>query len=580
MKRNLQIAPNVKQFLEFIGIVLWVLGLSGTDSFYSVYTLCALFGVFCLAGNRNGSPTTGKTNIFLIVCSCFFSVAVALANYKLFSQVVNLVNLPFVLLGGVCVSYNILRFLCDMIVKPESYIDEPARPKKAWLCFLIVFLATLTVNLLYLFFIAYPGHLTPDSITQVSQIMNGGYTNHHPFWHTMVIELFVKTGLAVFGDINAAIALYSVFVILLMAVSFAYAAVTLYQSGVSKVWLAICVGIYILAPYNIAFSVTVWKDIVFGLAAIVMTTATYRILHKMGRHTFWNYIILFVSAVGFCLWRTNGWLALVAAFVVFVISLGKSQIKMLALILAAIILSWFMRSPLLAIMNVPQPHFVESLSIPVQQIGRVISEGGELNEEQTEFLSKIMDIDEVKSIYLSHVSDPMKYEIIDKNDGFLEENKIEFFKVWLSIGLKHPTQYVKAWVDQTVGYWNGGYDYWVYLEYCETNDLGIHKTAYENPIKDAWFAYSGWFNSSAATQPLKSIGLHVWALATVFMACVAGRKKEWMLTVPIIAVVLTLFVATPVYSEFRYAYAVFTTVPFLWAATFGANNKNKTKRAK
>ena len=34
---------------------------------------------------------------------------------------------------------------------------------------------------------------------------------------------------------------------------------------------------------------------------------------------------------------------------------------------------------------------------------------------------------------------------------------------------------------------------------------------------------------------------------------------------PFLAVVLTLLVATPVYSEFRYAYAVFCGTPFLFA---------------
>ncbi len=576
MKRYLKITPKIQQTFQFVGMVLWLFGLIGTDSFYSVYILCALFGVFCLVKNQGSAPVSKKANIFLYFCSCFFAIAVALANYKLFFEIQNIVNLPFILLGGFCLAYNILRFLCARAKEPKN---EPDSPKKPWLFFLIVFCATTALNLLYLFFVAYPAHLSPDSLSQVSQIMSGEYTNHHPFWHTMVIEIFVKTGLALFGNINAAVALYSVFVIIFMAVSFAYAMTTLYQSGVSKGWLAVCLCIYILSPYNIVFSVTVWKDIVFGLAAIVMTTATYRIIRRMSRRIIWDYIVLFVSAMGFCLWRTNGWLALVAAFAVFAVSLGKSRIKMLVIILAAIVLSWVMRSPLLSALNVPQPHFVESLSIPVQQIGRVVSDGGELTREQTEFLSQIMDIEEVPSIYLSHVSDPMKYEIIEKSEGFLEENKIEFFKVWLSVGLEHPAEYIAAWIDQTRGYWNGGYDYWVYLEYCETNDLGIYKTVAENPIKDAWLAYSGWFNSSVATQPLKSIGLHVWAVAAVFISCVVNKRKEWLLTVPIIAIILTLLVATPVYSEFRYAYAVFTTVPFLLAVTFGIDNKNKTKKA-
>ena len=55
----------------------------------------------------------------------------------------------------------------------------------------------------------------------------------------------------------------------------------------------------------------------------------------------------------------------------------------------------------------------------------------------------------------------------------------------------------------------------------------------------------------------------VWALLAVVAVNVVNRKKEFFLTVPIVAVILTLLIATPVFAEFRYAYAVFTTLPFV-----------------
>ena len=46
-----------------------------------------------------------------------------------------------------------------------------------------------------------------------------------------------------------------------------------------------------------------------------------------------------------------------------------------------------------------------------------------------------------------------------------------------------------------------------------------------------------------------------------------------LLTVPVLAVVLTLLIATPVASEFRYAYAVFTCLPMMTAAVFCQDDK-------
>ena len=52
----------------------------------------------------------------------------------------------------------------------------------------------------------YPGILTRDSITTVSQVVFGSYDNTMPYYHTRLVGLFVKLGLALTGDINVGIA--------------------------------------------------------------------------------------------------------------------------------------------------------------------------------------------------------------------------------------------------------------------------------------------------------------------------------------------------------------------------------------
>lgn len=55
--------------------------------------------------------------------------------------------------------------------------------------FLIPFLTLSILYIILLFACKYPGNLTPDSISQISQLMTGNYSNHHPFYHTMIIKL-------------------------------------------------------------------------------------------------------------------------------------------------------------------------------------------------------------------------------------------------------------------------------------------------------------------------------------------------------------------------------------------------------
>lgn len=45
-------------------------------------------------------------------------------------------------------------------------------------------------------------------------------------------------------------------------------------------------------------------------------------------------------------------------------------------------------------------------------------------------------------------------------------------------------------------------------------------------------------------------------------------KKAFFTTIPFMAVILSLLVATPVFSEFRYAYAIFCGFPFIFAMAF------------
>ena len=66
-----------------------------------------------------------------------------------------------------------------------------------------------------------------------------------------------------------------------------------------------------------------------------------------------------------------------------------------------------------------------------------------------------------------------------------------------------------------------------------------------------------------------SIGSAVWLYIFVFGAAMRRQKKTIMLVfIPLLGVYLTLLIATPVYSEFRYIYSLFTTLPLFCAIPF------------
>ena len=59
-------------------------------------------------------------------------------------------------------------------------------------------------------------------------------------------------------------------------------------------------------------------------------------------------------------------------------------------------------------LGVAKPAFSESLSIPAQQIARVVAEGRELTAEQISLIGKTMDYPSIPDYYQPELSDPVK----------------------------------------------------------------------------------------------------------------------------------------------------------------------------
>ena len=71
----------------------------------------------------------------------------------------------------------------------------------------------------------------------------------------------------------------------------------------------------------------------------------------------------------------------------------------------------------------------------------------------------------------------------------------------------------------------------------------------------------------AALQPLYSIGLHVWVLVVCCLVNALKKRRNWLQCLPPLVLIVGLWFGTPVYSEFRYAYPVFLSLPVILMAT-------------
>lgn len=364
---------------------------------------------------------------------------------------------------------------------------------------------------------------------------------------------------------------YGVVQSLAMAAVFAYALVTLYQAGIPRWAITVVFGMYALLTYNVAYSATMWKDIPFSIAALALVVSLYRILRGIGKNGALNYVNFALGGIFFCLMRTNGWYSCLVTALVLIPMVRKRKLTVLLCgILAA---GWICNGPVLDALGVSETNFVEALAIPFQQVSRVVADGREIPEQDREMLEEIFDLEKVRELYDPLIVDPIKFEAFrhDKRD-YLRENLGDYGRLWLRLGMKYPWEYTKAWIDQTQGYWNAGYFYTIYPDLEEDAQLGeafgIRRPDRDNPVKDGFekiFAVQRKIPFLA--QPLLGIGFHVWILILCFVVNLVKKREEFLLTIPILVIVAGLWIGTPVFSEFRYAYPVFVSVPVLLCVT-------------
>lgn len=552
--------------IEAILLYYWCIFLVKADSYYSPYFVLAIIAVIhrtvCISKNIKPSK---QNKILLTIFSVVLSLTVVLANYSLFHAIVShayrLIAIIEVFLGGFVVFRECIIALSEFNIKNSEVI---LRNKN--LFFLSLWLIIIFVDLFIFYTAQYPGIFTPDSIGQVRQILTGVYTNHHPFYHTMIIKIFIDIGLNVFNDINVGVALYSIFSIFVLATCIIYIVKTIYTITKNLNLTLIVYICYLVYPVNIKYSFYMGKDVFFGVAISVFVVTIYKILNNIGNYKV-NLLITFLSSLGVCLLRSNGLFVYVFSFIVFFILFFKKYKFINLIMVITILLSIILKYPVLSSLNVKQPDTIESLSIPAQQIARVIKDEKELTSDQKELLNKVIDIDKIPDYYVSFFSDPIKNLVREKgNQDYLKEHSKEYLNLYIQLGLKYPQKYIEAWVDQTRGYWNSGYAFWRWADGVTNNDLGVYRTVNSKFFDSVLTLYLMEWSGSPIFTFFLSIGFMVWLLIMfVYKSALYKRKDLFFIMVPPLLVIATLLIATPLYAEFRYAYAVSLTLPFIIA---------------
>lgn len=418
----------------------------------------------------------------------------------------------------------------------------------------------------------YPGIIEYDSWMQMVQVLGAPYSNHHPWLHTMIIKAIYETGIFLFHSENRAIALYSCFSISLLAFSFSCVIGYLYSKKVKVKFLVFLLGVYALSPINGIYSVIMWKDIPFAAVCLLFLLLLVYMKDKEtdGRIRFFHWGLFVLLSFMVCFLRNNGLYAylLLSPFLIYSFRRKKNQtVVSIGLVLA---LAVIYKGPVFNHFGVTESDTIVSLSVPAQQIAAVIAYKGNVSEEQKVLLEDIVSLKDVPEAYLGsiHCSDSIM-DLVRLKGGQqqISHNKFAYLKLWFQMGWQNKYIYLKAFIDQTSGYWYHKITYpFIWVTYVMENGSGINREckvspALERKISDYMENYKVHF------WKYYSNGLFTYLLFMCFITAMRNKSRNLVIYLWNLGIWLTLIIATPVYADFRYAYAIFLAVPFLICVT-------------
>lgn len=478
---------------------------------------------------------------------------------------------------GICIFWGIIFTLFLTYNNQKRIINT----NRIWKKRNIILLISIFYLLYWLTY--FPAILTPDSITVLNQALGKtALSNYQPIIYTLLERPFVLLGQAM-GDVKIGIAAFSLFQMLFFVYCIAKMIVWMQKKGVPN-WF--CTGLIIyscLNPLMGMYTITLWKDIAFALIVLLLTMELFDIIASNGKYiqNKKKRVIFFILLCMTFLLRNNGILCIVFLLIGLAVCKIENKKVYLRIVLASMLLCIIITGPIYSLFNIGKPNFAESLSIPLQQIGYVVKHDGIIEEEDYDFLNKIIPVDKLKDDFTYASVDRIKFDE-QFNNEFLNSNKFEFIKVWINILKNNFVSYIKAYVLSTNGFYIVDSLAMPWFEHSTFESV--------NPYAFNIINYILKIDSQKIIEKVMEYGLNNLLLrflvapgfiSWVYFICiiVAIVKQKYRVIVaflPIIGIWASIMLASPLACDFRYIYPMFLALPITIAFLIydlGPNNE-------
>lgn len=461
------------------------------------------------------------------------------------------------------------------IIKKES---KNYGVKIFFFTFIIILILWLPYILSY-----FPGGIFADTTDTLGQAAGTSrINNRNPILYALIMKPFFIIAKLVdeTKEVPIAMRLFTVFQIISMDAVISYFIYWLHKKKVDIKYIIPSIlffGLFNLIPL---YAISIWKDTPFSIALFVYIIYIAETISQDGKNLEKaKGIIAFVILSLLVVFLRNNGIYIICLVTLLLIILyrkiifNKLKIWFISSI-AFVIICFIIQGPVYNKLKL-STDFVESLGVLIQQICYVVSYDGNIDDSEREFINNLCPIETIKQEYRPCIVDKIKWNA-NFNDTFLEENKQEFFKVWLHLLYKNPTQYVKAYLLNSVGFWdvnkqtNDGYiciEMWPSLqEYDEYKQDDYINTIFKKSIRE-----------DIQPKTFYSATLFLFIILVEAQITIYRKKyKNLIIFIPFIANWLTIMIATPLAFSLRYVYILVLGLPIAFYIPF-LGNSNKSK---
>ena len=464
--------------------------------------------------------------------------------------------------------------------------------------FIINFLIIFILNFIFLLKY-YPGNLTYDSFNEIEQIKGIlPLMNNHSILHTAILGIFIKFGL-LFKNINIGIFLFSLIQITIVSISFSYILFLLAKKNVPMIIRIISLLLFI-HPINIFYSFSIWKDIPFSICFMFFTLLIYY-LSKNDKffNNKKNIIMFIITSLLVMYLRNNGVYVVILSFIIIYLLLRKTHTRLLPIFISIIITFFVSKIIIFNLLNINDFEVREILSLPSQSIARIY-------KNKKEELSK-KDVILIEKFYSNKIGDVYNPIISDNTKGLLKQDyllkhKSEYIFLNLRLFKRYSHEYLESFISNSYGYYYVNTDYPSIIIQKTDIDGVVHKQVFNNfviyciivVLITLTMLFILWnledkknillfallipvllvFNNELKINSLFNLIFNIGFYSLVLFILLIynfKNKKNVIYYIPTIILWISILFS-PVYSEFRYLYPMFISLPLFMGISFKKDN--------